>query len=93
MNRTAHLNFPLNVDEFAFAHPYLGSNARGLAERIARKVINDQTVNLTDFGTFHVNQNSSFVNLFQHGLLNAVTAVNLFGNSLLNVIFADLIGF
>ena len=91
--RTAHFDFSFNVDKFALAKPDLRGNSRRLAEGITREVVHDQTVDLPDAFAFDVDEKGSFVNLFQHGLLNAVAAVNLRVDSLLDMIFADLVGF
>lgn len=92
MDRAAHVGFALNVDELAAADARLHSNPRRLAERKTGEVVNHQTVDLADFFAFNVNHDGAVVDLLQHSLFNAVAAVNLGGNRLIDVLFADLFG-
>ena len=90
MYRSAHRHFALNVDKLAAPEPYLRRNPRRLAERIARKVIDDQTVNLPDPFALDVQKDCPLVNLLQHRAVDAVGTVNLRLYRLIDVVLTDL---
>ena len=93
MNGPAHFNFAFNIQKFAAAHADLGCNSGRLAERITRKVIDNQPVDNSDTFAFNVQKDSALINLFKHFLFYPVAAVGLSFYGLFDMVFANLIGF